>query len=85
MDWQKGSYFEWPARSPDLTVCDTFLWSYLNDQVFTPGYRFENLNELRNKIETEIQTISPRHLTSAFHDWEKRIYACAAADGYHFE
>ena len=76
---------EWPARSPDLTVCDMFLWSYLKDQVFTPGYRFENLNELRNKIETEIQTISPRHLTSAFHDWETRIYACVAADGYHFE
>ena len=55
------------------------------DQVFTLGYRFENLNELKNKIETEIQTISPRHLTSAFHDWEKRIYACVAADGYHFE
>ena len=28
---------EWPPRSPDLTVCDSFLWSYLKDKVFTHG------------------------------------------------
>jgi hypothetical protein len=26
--------FDWPARSPDLTPCDFFLWGYLKDTVF---------------------------------------------------
>ena len=26
--------FDWPARSPDLTPCDLFLWEYLKDIVF---------------------------------------------------
>ena len=24
----------WPARSPDLSACDFFLWGYLKSQVF---------------------------------------------------
>ena len=26
----------WPARSPDLTPCDYFLWGYVKDKVFVP-------------------------------------------------
>ena len=25
---------EWPARSPDLSPCDFFLWGYLKEKVF---------------------------------------------------
>ena len=25
---------EWPARSPDLSPCDVFLWGYLKEKVF---------------------------------------------------
>ena len=28
----------WPSRSPDLTPCDFFLWSYVEDHVFVPPY-----------------------------------------------
>ena len=31
---------EWPARSPDLTPCDYWLWSYLRSKVYTPGNIF---------------------------------------------
>ncbi|CAF5082377.1 unnamed protein product, partial [Rotaria sp. Silwood1] len=30
----KRGPFDWPARSPDLTPCDFFLWGYLKDIVF---------------------------------------------------
>ena len=26
--------FDWPARSPDLSSCDSFLWGYLKDALF---------------------------------------------------
>ncbi|PNF31328.1 hypothetical protein B7P43_G10898 [Cryptotermes secundus] len=25
----------WPARSPDLSICDFLLWVYLKSQIFT--------------------------------------------------
>lgn len=76
---------EWPARSPDLTVCDTFLWSNLKDKVFTPGERFADLNDLRNKITQEIENIDHRHFTTAFRDWTRRLDRCIQANGLHFE
>jgi len=29
-------FWEWPLRSPDLTVCDFFLWGYVKDRVYVP-------------------------------------------------
>jgi hypothetical protein len=29
-----GHHVEWPPRSPDLTLCDLFLWGYIKDKVF---------------------------------------------------
>ena len=31
---RRGSH-EWPARSPDLTPCDFFLWGWLKEQVYS--------------------------------------------------
>lgn len=36
----------WPARSPDLSMCDFFFWGYLKDKVFRHRpYTIEDLNE----------------------------------------
>ncbi|PSN35630.1 hypothetical protein C0J52_24361, partial [Blattella germanica] len=43
----------WPARSPDLTACDFFLWGYLKSVVFRnpPPHNTEELNErIRHEI-----------------------------------
>jgi hypothetical protein len=29
--------WEWPSRSPDITVADFFLWGYLEEKVFARG------------------------------------------------
>ena len=43
---------EWPARSPDLTPCDYFLWSYLHSRVYHPaGCIFNNFQTLEERIE----------------------------------
>ena len=33
----EGNWFTWPPRSPDLTVCDSFLWRFVKDNVYVPA------------------------------------------------
>ena len=49
----------WPARSPDLTPCDYFLWGYVKDKVFVPPQPM-SIPDLR----TELPRLwRPSHLT----------------------
>jgi hypothetical protein len=41
---------EWPARSPDLSPCDFFLWGRLKDLVYGGGQNPGNVGELRVNI-----------------------------------
>lgn len=34
----------WPPRSPDLSICDFFLWGYLKGRVYTPTSPVNNCN-----------------------------------------
>jgi len=43
----------WPARSPDLTACDFFLWGYLKSQVFK-ATALHTVQELKHKIQQEV-------------------------------
>lgn len=47
----------WPARSPDLTPLDFFLWGYLKSKVYVN--RPNTLQELKQKIREEINGIPP--------------------------
>jgi len=38
----------WPARSPDLSPCDFFLWGYLKEKVFK--IRPRSLEDLKERI-----------------------------------
>jgi hypothetical protein len=38
----------WPARSPDLSPCDFFLWEYLKEKVFK--HRPRSLEDLKERI-----------------------------------
>jgi len=43
----------WPARSPDLSMCDFFLWGYFKDKVFR--HRPHTIEDLKQKITEEIE------------------------------
>ncbi|KAJ4427193.1 hypothetical protein ANN_24810 [Periplaneta americana] len=45
----RGSHFPYPARSPDLSLCDAFLWGILKEQCFIPVPR--SLHVLCENIE----------------------------------
>jgi hypothetical protein len=48
----------WPARSPDLNLCDFFLWGCLKDKVYNNNPRKEE--ELKESICREISNICCR-------------------------
>ena len=44
----------WPARSPDLTPCDFFLWGYIKEEVYKQGPQ-PNLAALETAIRVALQ------------------------------
>ncbi|CAF3393782.1 unnamed protein product [Rotaria socialis] len=50
----RRGWIEWPARSPDLTPTDFFLWSVIKDRVY--AIRPPNLQTLEDAIITDMLT-----------------------------
>jgi len=73
----------WPARSPDLTSPDFFLWGYLKDKVYKeePTTRENMIDRIRNAC-AEIQGDT---LISCVRSFELRINKCIEVEGHHFE
>uniref|UniRef100_A0A0K0EGZ1 DDE_3 domain-containing protein n=1 Tax=Strongyloides stercoralis TaxID=6248 RepID=A0A0K0EGZ1_STRER len=67
----RGSHLiEWPSRSPDLTVCDYFLWGYLKNNVYL--HNVTNLNEFKNAITEEITKMPIKIIRKAVDNIVKR-------------
>jgi hypothetical protein len=76
---------EWPARSPDLTPLDFFLWGYLKSKVFlTPP---ENLAELERRIREEMNVLRQDRamIRRAVFDMVRRAQVCTERNGGHVE
>lgn len=74
---------EWPARSPDLTPLDFFLWGYLKSKVYET--QPASLEELRQRITYECQRITPEVLQNVRQSFQSRLYHCMEVQGGHFE
>ena len=66
-------------RSPDLTVCDYFLWGYLKEHVYRT--RPATIAELRDKIECSIKEIPQDMVKRACHAAYERFEQCTALQG----
>lgn len=75
---------EWPARSPDLSPPDFFLWGVLKDKVYQHG-RPQNINHLKDLIRREWATITPQMCERVTHSVIDRFEDCINANGGHFE
>lgn len=74
---------EWPARSPDLTPLDFFLWGYLKSKVYVN--RPDNLEELKHRIRQEVEQISPQIIENVLREFRDRLVHCQEANGLQFE
>ncbi|CAH0560519.1 unnamed protein product [Brassicogethes aeneus] len=79
----RGGPVNWPARSPDLTSPDFFLWGYLIDKVFqqAPTTREYMIQRIRNAC----AEIPADMLLSCVQSFEKRINKCLEVQGHNFE
>jgi len=74
----------WPARSPDLSPLDFFLWGYLKNEVFAE--QIEDMADLYNKIYACTSAIQRRTLLRACNQEMLRRYnLCIEVNGNNFE
>ena len=74
---------EWPARSPDLSPLDFFLWGHLKSKIYAT--QPESLQDLRNRITHECQQITPDILRNVREHFEQLLYYCMEVNGGHFQ
>ena len=74
---------KWPARSPDLTPLDFYLWGTLKQQVY---YELPTTREdMQVRITRAVSAISSAEIQRAVLSTATRFQACMAANGQHFE
>ena len=77
---------DWPARSPDLTPCDFFLWRYIKSNFFTSPPR--SLAFLRQRIVDEFNNLKQNNrlmVRKAMRDMMRRAALCIDRNGQHVE
>jgi len=72
----------WPARSPDLSTCDFFLWGYLKSQVFKAPAP-HTVQELKHRIREEVERIPVEMLQRVMSDFRTRLTECLQRNGGH--
>lgn len=74
----------WPARSPDLTPLDYFLWGAIKNKVYLQ--KPNDLEELKNNITAAIRNIRRQSIQAAVQrEMVRRCQMCIDANGGHFE
>jgi hypothetical protein len=79
----RGAPIAWPPKSPDLTLCDYFLWGYIKPKVYaTPPTTVENMQQ---RIRDAFGTINQAMLTNVINDFRIRLELCLEEEGGIFE
>lgn len=73
----------YPARSPELTPLDFFLWGYLKSIVYTNPPA--NLVDLKENIRAAIANIPADMCRRAFRSLRSRLQECYERDGQHLD
>ena len=74
----------WPARSPDLTPCDFFLWGYVKDELYK-RYPLTGRHALKTAITDIITNMNQTFITNACQSVKRRCTQLLATQGHHFE
>jgi hypothetical protein len=77
----RNANIAWPPRSPDLSVCDYFLWGHLKSVVYQT--KPTNLAQLKTQIEENIANIPEKILRRAMQNLQNRLTECVQRNGQH--
>lgn len=72
---------DWPPRSPDLSMCDYFLWGFLKSRVYQ--HKPRTLQELKGAIREEVEQIGRAMLERVQSNFRERLVKCIAENGRH--
>jgi len=73
----------WPPNSPDLNQVDCKIWGILQQRVYKTSSK--DVDKLRRQIAEKWDKLDRRIIDKAVGEWRKRLQACVAAGGGHFE
>lgn len=79
----RGGRVAWPARSPDLTPLDFFLWGHVKNIVY--AVPCDTDEEMQQKIITAFRSITPQMLRNTEECMLRRTELCIERQGGHFE
>ena len=71
-----------PASSPDLNVCDYYLWKAIQDRLQP---RYGTRVELRADILRQALSLPLEEIRRSICSWPQRLLKCHMAGGGHFE
>ncbi|KAJ4446949.1 hypothetical protein ANN_13651 [Periplaneta americana] len=54
--WSELAPLDWPPRSPDFTICDNALWSFIKSIVAQE--RYDSIDELKDAVRRDFQQIT---------------------------
>lgn len=76
----------WPARSPDLSPNDFFLWGYLKSKVYNNAAILD-IDDLKNRIRLACEELRarPNYLMNSLQEFHNRLANCLECEGGHFE
>lgn len=78
------SEYTWPARSPDLTPLDFFLWGFLKQKVYSKR-PFATIDDLEREIRDSVAAIPPVMFENVAKDLNRRTNLCIEKLGGHTE
>lgn len=69
----------WPPNSPDLTVCDYFLWGWIKARVYTTP--IADIAELRARIEQAFRDLPQQMINRGMDAYRRRLEYCIRVGG----
>lgn len=79
----RGAAIDYPARSPDLTCLDYYLWGRLKSMVYVE--RPTTREDMKARIRHAVASISPEEIQRSVDNFRVRMELCIANDGKQFE
>ncbi len=74
---------QWPPRSPDLSVCDFFLWGFIKSKVYTTRPR--DILELKARIVNAFGEVTSEMRQKTLLEYRERLEKVIENDGAHIE
>ena len=72
-----------PLYSPDLALCDFWLFPYLKDQI--RGKHYESLDDIKVAVQQALANLHEEEFKDAFQKWTERMRKCIECGGEYFE